>query len=187
MFYPYNENLIKEIRNRKPSFITYIADTIFIIIAFYALLDNNTELFIFMVLFTLGYNLLSYFDLYLASRHPAYKVAKYRQDLELFKANGVPLGAKLNEDYLLVRGLLFTEVCKNEVYINEYFIERKIYYKDIKSFAKTKYTSFIDFRDSNNPRVDPERFFISYFFDNSDKLLSELHDKVTHYKNSNKI
>lgn len=99
----------------------------------------------------------------------------------------MPLAAKLNEDHLLVRRLLFTEVCKNEVYINEYFIERKIYYKDIKSFSQTKYTSFINFHDSNNPRINLERFFLSYFFDDSDKLLSELHNEVTHYKNSNKI
>lgn len=187
MFYPYNENLIKEMKKQQPSFITYIVNAIFIITAIYYLFNKNIKLFIVMVLLTIGYNLFSYFNLYLTSKHPSYKLGKYRHDLDVFRANGIPLGAQLNENYLLVRGLLFTQIRRKEVYSNEYFIERKIYYKDIESISQTEYTSFIEFRDSNNPQRNLERFFISYFFDDSHKLLSELHNKVTHYKNSNKI
>lgn len=187
MFYPYNENLIKKMNPKKTSFITYIVNAIFIITSIYYLFNKNIKLFIVMVLFTVAYNLLFYFNLYLTAKHPSYKIEKYHHELESLKANGIPLGAQLNENYLFVRGLLFTQICRNEVYNNEYFIERKIYYRDIESISQTEYTSFIEFRDSNNPQRNLERFFLSYFFDDSHKLLSELHDKVTHYKNSNKI
>lgn len=183
--YSYNEELLGGNRNKSWFSFNFIIYGVSLICAINSILYGDPANAIFFMLFSVVAYLISKYERYRESTHSKFKSKNYTDDIEKFKLNGIPMGAFLEGEYMLVRGLLFTHVDHEDSSTRNYFAERKIYYKDIKGCYKASHNLYFVFNDKYSGNNRCEKLFVSDFFDNSNELLKEIESRMT-TKESNK-
>ncbi|MGL6184338.1 MAG: hypothetical protein ACRC1T_03015 [Clostridium chrysemydis] len=176
MFFPYNINLM----NRRFSVIGSIP-FILILFAFMAFgfyIYRDPRFILFAIGGTIFTIVTDWYNHKRAFSHPKSKTKKYQSEINFLKAS-YPLGATVEDEYLLIRGLVRMQTTHyDSTCSQDYYTERKIYYTDIENFCKNKVTCYIDFVDTHkfsNPA--DERLFLSDYFENYDELFKILKHK----------